>query len=44
MRFDIQSPAPIEGGTPHDLEEISMVFHKVDIVSGQTSASDSWTA
>ncbi len=44
MRFDIQSPAPIEGGTPHDLEEISMVFQKVDIVSGQTSASDTWTA
>ena len=34
-RFDIQSPAPIDGGTPHDLEEISMEFQKVDIVSGQ---------
>ena len=44
MRFDVQGPVTGAGITTRDLEEISMVFQKIEIVSGQTSASDTWTA
>jgi len=44
MRFDVQGQALGAGLTTRDLEEISMVFQKIEIVSGQTSASDTWTA
>jgi type VI secretion system secreted protein Hcp len=44
IRFDIQGPAPSAGGTAQDLEEIAMVFQKIEVVSisGGTAASDDW--
>jgi type VI secretion system secreted protein Hcp len=44
IKFDIQGPVPSSAGTAQDLEEIAMVFQKIYIVCGQTSASDTWIA
>ena len=43
MKFDVQGPAPSAGGTTQDLEEIAMVFQKIDIVGGGKTASDLWS-
>ena len=44
VKLDIQGPAHGAGGTTQDLEEIAMVFQRIDITtSGGTAAHDSWS-